>query len=152
LGVEAFLALGGFLEEVVEKGAEFALAVAQRDQAGLVLLVLGQRVGGLGILVDGELHGLEEAELGLGGELGAAATALAATVGFLVELGEVLFLFEGIDHGVELLDDAGLGQLGELGGLLLAQIFLDVVHAFADFLGGFVIDHAAQLAQGVAQL
>src|SRR5207247_10027132 len=80
LGVEAFLALSGFLQEVVEEGAELALSVAQRDEARLVLLVLGQRIGGLGVLVDGELHGLEEAEFGLGGELGAAAAALAAAV------------------------------------------------------------------------
>ena len=140
------------LEEVVEEGAELALAVAEVHQRDLVLLGLGERVGLRGVLVDRMLQCLEEAELGLGGELRAAATTATAAA-LLVELGDVLLLLERFDHGVELLDDAGLGELGGLAGLLLAQVVLHFVHRVRRLpWRRDVIDDAAELAEGVAEL
>src|SRR5205085_1468806 len=94
LGPQALAAVGRLLQQRVEQVAKLALAVAEVHQRDLVLLVLRQLVGRLGVLIDRELEGLEQLELGLGRELGLPAAAAAAAAALLVEVGLIDVLLE----------------------------------------------------------
>ena len=81
LGVELDLALGGFLNQLIEEVAELALAAAEADELGLV--GGGLIVDSLGGFVNGDLEFLKERNSASEGRpvACAAATAAGLTIG-----------------------------------------------------------------------